>query len=57
MQAVRRVFDPHERVNPGKVIPIHACREWSHARRGGVRRSDDSAYATRHTPHVTVGAP
>ena len=28
MQAVRRVFDPEERVNPGKVVPIHACREW-----------------------------
>ena len=29
MHAVRRVFDPAERVNPGKVIPIHACREWA----------------------------
>ena len=29
MQAVRRVFDPEERVNPGKVVPVHACREWS----------------------------
>jgi len=28
MRAVRHVFDPDERVNPGKVIPIHACREW-----------------------------
>jgi FAD/FMN-containing dehydrogenase len=33
MLAVRRVFDPDERVNPGKVVPIHACREWT-----GVRR-------------------
>ena len=32
MQALRRVFDPDERVNPGKVIPVHACREWTHAR-------------------------
>src|SRR5881396_3596395 len=32
MQAVRRVFDPKERVNPGKVIPVHACREWTSAR-------------------------
>jgi len=31
MHAVRRVFDPHERANPGKVVPIHACREWSAA--------------------------
>jgi glycolate oxidase subunit GlcD len=28
MQAVRRVFDPTERANPGKVLPLHACREW-----------------------------
>ncbi|HXM38907.1 MAG TPA: FAD-linked oxidase C-terminal domain-containing protein [Gemmatimonadales bacterium] len=39
MQAVRRVFDPDERVNPGKVVPVHACREWtqgarSHSPRG-----------------------
>ncbi|MBM4186999.1 MAG: FAD-binding protein [Gemmatimonadetes bacterium] len=25
---VRRVFDPANRANPNKVIPIHACREW-----------------------------
>src|SRR6266536_5960813 len=29
MLAVRRVFDPLELVNPGKVVPIHACREWT----------------------------
>ena len=28
MRAVRQVFDPDERVNPGKVVPIHSCREW-----------------------------
>src|SRR6266404_2167685 len=32
MRAVRRVFDPLERVNPGKVVPIHACREWAGVR-------------------------
>ncbi|MBA3659070.1 MAG: FAD-binding protein [Gemmatimonadales bacterium] len=33
MRAVRRVFDPGERANPGKVLPMHACREWvGHAR-------------------------
>jgi glycolate oxidase subunit GlcD len=32
MQAVRRVFDPAELVNPGKVVPVHACREWAGAR-------------------------
>src|SRR5712691_9553886 len=35
MRAVRRVFDPDERVNPGKVVPVHACREWS-----GVRNAE-----------------
>jgi len=29
MRVVRQVFDPDERVNPGKVIPVHACREWA----------------------------
>jgi len=28
MAAVRRVFDPDERANPGKVIPTAQCREW-----------------------------
>jgi FAD/FMN-containing dehydrogenase len=28
MRGVRRVFDPEERLNPGKVVPVHACREW-----------------------------
>ncbi len=32
MRAVRRAFDPDERANPGKVIPVHACREWWSAR-------------------------
>ena len=30
---VRRAFDPEARANPGKVVPVHLCREW---RRGGV---------------------
>ena len=31
---LRRVFDPEERSNPGKVIPARSCREW----RTGSRR-------------------
>ena len=31
MCAVRRAFDPSERANPGKVIPLHTCREWRSA--------------------------
>ncbi|HEU5050724.1 MAG TPA: FAD-linked oxidase C-terminal domain-containing protein [Gemmatimonadales bacterium] len=34
MCAVRRVFDPLGRANPGKVLPVSACREWI---AGGVR--------------------
>jgi glycolate oxidase len=28
MCALRSVFDPMRRSNPGKTIPTHACREW-----------------------------
>jgi glycolate oxidase subunit GlcD len=28
MCALRDVFDPARRANPGKVVPVHACREW-----------------------------
>ncbi|HXI21054.1 MAG TPA: FAD-linked oxidase C-terminal domain-containing protein, partial [Gemmatimonadales bacterium] len=28
---VRRVFDPDQRANPGKVFPLHSCREWRQA--------------------------
>jgi len=28
MCALRTVFDPQRRANPGKVVPMHSCREW-----------------------------
>jgi glycolate oxidase subunit GlcD len=28
MCAVRDAFDPERRINPGKVLPVHSCREW-----------------------------
>jgi glycolate oxidase subunit GlcD len=28
MRGVRQVFDPTGRLNPAKVVPVHACREW-----------------------------
>jgi glycolate oxidase subunit GlcD len=28
MCALRAVFDPERRSNPGKVVPVHSCREW-----------------------------
>ena len=43
MQAVRRVFDPGERVNPGKVVPVHACREWVSANSGASPRGQSRA--------------
>ena len=29
MCRVRDVFDPERRANPGKVVPVRACREWA----------------------------
>jgi glycolate oxidase subunit GlcD len=29
MCTLREVFDPERRSNPGKVVPVHACREWN----------------------------
>jgi len=26
---LRRVFDPHTRANPAKVLPVRVCREWA----------------------------
>ncbi len=31
MCRVRDVFDPDRRANPGKVVPVHSCKEWRHA--------------------------
>jgi glycolate oxidase subunit GlcD len=28
MCTLRDVFDPERRANPGKVVPMHSCREW-----------------------------
>jgi glycolate oxidase len=43
MHAVQRVFDPAGRVNPGKVIPVHACREWT-----GVTGVRNAEFGTRN---------
>jgi glycolate oxidase subunit GlcD len=29
MCELRGVFDPEHRANPGKVVPIHSCKEWN----------------------------
>ena len=44
MCALREVFDPDRRSNPGKVVPVHSCREWHaapSARRAGGASHDD----------------
>ena len=43
MRDARRVFDPDERANPGKVIPVHACREWSMGGETGKGKRQTSA--------------
>jgi glycolate oxidase subunit GlcD len=56
MRAVRRVFDPEERVNPGKVVPVHACREWSGVRHAewGMRSRRSPVDPPLRTPHSAV---
>ena len=42
MCSLRDVFDPERRANPGKVVPVHGCREWymaPSARRAESERS------------------
>jgi glycolate oxidase subunit GlcD len=29
--SLRDAFDPERRANPGKVVPVHSCREWTGA--------------------------
>ena len=31
MCRLRGAFDPERRANPGKVVPVHSCREWTGA--------------------------
>ncbi len=39
MRASRRAFDPDERLNPGKVLPLHVCREWAATPRAREERA------------------
>ena len=38
MCELRGVFDPDRRANPGKVVPIHSCKEWNAAASARVVR-------------------
>jgi glycolate oxidase subunit GlcD len=45
MCELRGVFDPDRRSNPGKVVPVHSCKEWhsvASARTPGGARSIDA---------------
>jgi glycolate oxidase subunit GlcD len=37
---LREVFDPGRRANPGKVVPIHSCREWRGAGQARMARDE-----------------
>jgi hypothetical protein len=37
MCELRSVFDPERRSNPGKVVPVHACKEWQAVSGGRLR--------------------
>jgi len=51
----RKVFDPDERVNPGKVVPVHACREWASANPGAAPRVSPTWRGHRdHSRKVTA---
>jgi FAD/FMN-containing dehydrogenase len=58
MRGVRRVFDPEERVNPGKVVPIHACREWSGVRNAefGMRNDTGDLHSAFRTSPSALGS-
>ena len=54
MCRLRTAFDPERRANPGKVVPVHSCREWhgtpahsQHAARGGSGGSGGSGASVR----------
>lgn len=41
---LRSAFDPDRRANPGKVVPVHSCREWLSApsTRSGIQVGTDA---------------
>jgi glycolate oxidase subunit GlcD len=52
MCELRSAFDPERRSNPGKVVPIHSCKEW-HAVPGD-RLSVPSPTALREAPPLAT---
>ncbi len=64
MCRLRDVFDPERRANPGKVVPMHSCREWgpraalpgaaAHRTLHATFAADDVAVATTDSPLGTA---
>jgi glycolate oxidase subunit GlcD len=55
MCELRGVFDPERRSNPGKVVPIHACKEWNAVARSRLRMSSSTqAHADDELPGATT---
>jgi FAD/FMN-containing dehydrogenase len=52
MCRVRTVFDPDKRANPGKVVPIHSCREWHGSTQGRTHEQPTSELT--HNPRPTT---
>lgn len=52
MCELRRVFDPERRSNPGKVVPVHACREWHAVPGGRLRMAVGSLPDTSEPPEL-----
>jgi len=51
MCELRAVFDPERRSNPGKVVPLHACKEWNAVAGSRLRmHSSRPAYADDDLP-------
>jgi glycolate oxidase subunit GlcD len=51
MCELRGVFDPDRRSNPGKVVPLHSCKEWNAVSGGRLRTGAiSSAHADDDLP-------
>jgi FAD/FMN-containing dehydrogenase len=53
MCRLRSVFDPERRANPGKVVPVHSCREWTMAPQ--TRKPSAPALGPEVTGHAPAG--
>ena len=51
---LRSVFDPERRSNPGKVVPVHSCKEWQAIPGGRLRTA---AMAERDAPRPLEAEP